>query len=65
MSFKTRDALHFCSMVLFLLAIMVEEDESSRVRMANQPVVLAGYWPLLTALNRFSTILCGELQGMG
>ena len=35
----------------FLLAAMVEEDESSQLRMANQPVVLAGYQPLLTALH--------------
>ena len=30
---------------------MVEGDESSRLRMAKQPAVLAGYWPLLIALS--------------
>ena len=35
----------------FLLAVMVEGDESSRLKMANQPAVLAGYWPLLTPLS--------------
>ena len=34
----------------FLLAVMVEGDKSSQLRMANYPAVLAGYWPLLTAL---------------
>ena len=29
---------------------MVEGDKSSQLRMANYPAVLAGYWPLLTAL---------------
>ena len=47
---QERDALQFYSMVLiFLSAVMVEGDESSRLRMANQLAVLAGYWPLLTA----------------
>ena len=46
------DALQFYSMVLFfLLAVMGEGDESSRLRMANQTAVLAGCQPLLTALN--------------
>ena len=27
------------------------EDESSWLRMANKPAVLASYWPLLTALG--------------
>ena len=46
------DALQFYLMVLnyFLLAVMVEGAESSRLRMANQLAVLAGYQPLLTAL---------------
>ena len=35
----------------FLLAIIVEGDESNRLRMANWPAVLAGYRPLLTALG--------------
>ena len=40
------DVLQFYLMVLiFLLAVMVEGGESSRLRMANQPAVLAGYWP--------------------
>ena len=48
---------HGCFTILFngayfLLAVMVERDESSRQRMANWPAVLAGYWPLLTALNK-------------
>ena len=34
----------------FLLAVMVAGDESSRLRMANKPAVLAGYQPLLAAL---------------
>ena len=40
----------------FLLAVIVEGDESSWLRMANWPAVLAGYRPLLTALiwHRFS-----------
>ena len=38
----------------FLLAVMVEGDESSRLRMANQRVVLGGYQPLLTALCNVS-----------
>ena len=29
---------------------MVERDESSWLRMANLPAVLASYWPLLAAL---------------
>ena len=33
-----------------MLAVMVE-DESSLLRIANLPAVLASYWPLLTALN--------------
>ena len=46
MSFKVGNV---CFTILFngayfLSAVMVEGDES------NQPVVLAGYWPLLTAL---------------
>ena len=34
----------------FLLAVTVPGDESSRLRMAINPMVLAGYRPLLTAL---------------
>ena len=34
----------------FLLAVMVEGDESSWLKRADQLEVLAGYWPLLTAL---------------
>ena len=34
----------------FLLAVMVEGDESSQLRIANLLAVLAGYQPLLTAL---------------
>ena len=45
------DVLQFYLMVLvFLLAVMVEGDESSRLRMANKLVVMAGYRPLLTVL---------------
>ena len=45
-----------CSMLFktgayFLLAVMVERDESRGLRMTNQQVVLAGYRPLLTALT--------------
>ena len=36
----------------FLLAVMVEGDRNSWLRMANKPAVLTGYWPLLTALMR-------------
>ena len=58
MSFKTRKGVLyiFIQWCFLLLAVMVEGDESSRVRMANYPIVLVGYWPLLTALNRLSTI---------
>ena len=35
----------------YLLAVMVKEDESSLLRIANLPAVLASYWPLLTTLN--------------
>ena len=35
----------------FLLAVMVDGDKGSRLRMAIQPAVLAGYRPLLTALH--------------
>ena len=45
----------------FLLAVMVEGDESSRLRMPNQPAVLAGYWPLLTALLIPWLVLHNEL----
>ena len=34
----------------FLLAVMVAGDESSQLRMANKPAVLAGYQPLFAAL---------------
>ena len=37
----------------FLLSVMVEGDESSRLRMTNWPAVLASYWSLLTALVDF------------
>ena len=40
----------------FLLALMVEGDESSWLRMANYPVVLAGYRPSLTALLWLKTV---------
>ena len=33
----------------FLLVVMVEGNESSRLTMANKPAILAGYRPLLTA----------------
>ena len=40
-----------------LLAVMVEGDESMpAIRMANYPAVLAGYWPLLTALYNIKWI---------
>ena len=42
---------HHYSMVLFLLAVMVEGDESSWLRITNQPAVLAGYRPLMTVLR--------------
>ena len=46
------DALQFYSIVpIFLLAVMVEGDESSWLRMANQLAVLASYRPLLTDLT--------------
>ena len=35
----------------FLLSVIVEGDESSHLRMANEPAVFFGYWPLLTALQ--------------
>ena len=35
----------------FLLSVIVEGDESSQLRMANEPAVFFGYWPLLTALQ--------------
>ena len=38
----------------FVSAVKVEEDESSRLKIANQPAVLAGYRPLLTALRHTS-----------
>ena len=52
MSFKVGNV---CFTILFngayfLSAVMVERDESNQLRMVNQPVLLAGYWPLLTAL---------------
>ena len=53
---------HGCFTILFngayfLLAVMIEGDESSRLRMANQPVILAGYQPLLTALNKLLEVI--------
>ena len=44
----------FYSMVLIFCqqTVLVEGDESSQLSMANQPAVLAGYRPLLTALYR-------------
>ena len=52
MSFKVGNV---CFTILFngayfLSAVMVERDESNQLRMVNLPVLLAGYWPLLTAL---------------
>ena len=43
----------FNSIVLIFcyLAVMVEGDESSRLRTANKPGVLAGYRQLLTILS--------------
>ena len=50
------DALQFYSMVLIFCQQLWQKqiDESSQLRMANQPVVLAGFWPLLTALSIIS-----------
>ena len=39
------DALQFYSMVPFLLAVMVEGDESSWLRMVNLPAVLSATCP--------------------
>ena len=35
----------------FWSAVIVEGNESSQLRMANYPAVLAGYWPSLTDLS--------------
>ena len=55
-SFKTGKWMlyKFYSMVLIFCqqTVMVEGDESSRLSIANQPAVLAGYRPLLTAPYR-------------
>ena len=41
---------------------MVEGDESSQLKKANQPAVLAGYQPLLTALEKGSKLLTSEIN---
>ena len=43
--------------VYFLLAVMVEGDTSSQLRMANQPADLASYQSLLTALAHTQILL--------
>ena len=48
---RKRMLYNFIRRCLFFLAVMAEGDESSQVRMANQPAVLASYQPLLTALR--------------
>lgn len=40
----------------FLVAVMVEGDEGSPLRVANKPVVFAGYRPLLTAQDMYKCI---------
>ena len=40
-----------------MLAVLVEGDKSSWLRMANYLVVLAGYQPLLTALAQTQILL--------
>ena len=55
------DALHFIRWCVFLLAVMVEGDESSRLRMPNQPAVLFSYRPLLTALPCLMQIFLIEI----
>ena len=53
------DVLQFYLMVLnFLLAVMIEGDKSSWLRMANQPAVLPGYRPLLTTLKLSDAKMC-------
>ena len=46
----------------FLLAVMVEGDESSQLKRANQQAVLAGYRLLLTALEKGSKLLTSEIN---
>ena len=41
---------NFIRWCYILFAVMIEEDESSWLKMPNWPAVLAGYRPLSTAL---------------